>query len=86
MGLNLRFTHLTSTATPFKHMKFSRNGNKRSSIEIKYKGIGHQMVIHLKQMYRSEIIELRSLKIFFENQEWLNVISTLVFGVLMKKK
>jgi hypothetical protein len=33
MGLSLRFSHLTSTATPFKHMNFSQNGNKRSSIE-----------------------------------------------------
>jgi hypothetical protein len=38
-GLNLRFSHLTSTATPFKQMNFSRNGNKRSSIESKNKGI-----------------------------------------------
>jgi hypothetical protein len=35
------------------------------------------MDIHLQQMYRSEIIDLRSLKIFFEQQEWLNVLSTL---------
>jgi hypothetical protein len=41
MGLNLRFSHLTSTATPFKHMNLSQNGNKRSSIESKNKGIGH---------------------------------------------
>jgi hypothetical protein len=39
--LNLRFSHLTSTATPFKHMNFSRNGHKRSSIESINKGIGH---------------------------------------------
>jgi hypothetical protein len=60
--LNLRFLHLTSTATPFKHMNFIRNGNKRSSIEIKNKGIA---VINY--------------------QEWLNVILTLLFGVLMQK-
>jgi hypothetical protein len=41
MGLFLRYTNLTSTATPFKYMDFSRNGNKRSSIESKNKGIGH---------------------------------------------
>jgi hypothetical protein len=41
MGLNLRFSHLTPTATPFKHMNFSRNGNKQSSIESKNKEIGH---------------------------------------------
>jgi hypothetical protein len=38
MRLNFRFPHLTSTATPFKHLNFSRNGNKRSSIESKNKG------------------------------------------------
>jgi hypothetical protein len=41
MGLNLRFFHLTSTATPIEYMNFSRNGNERSSIESKNKGIGH---------------------------------------------
>jgi hypothetical protein len=41
MGLNLRFSHLTTAATPFKHMNFSRKGNKRSPIESKNKGIGH---------------------------------------------
>jgi hypothetical protein len=35
-----RFSHLTSTATLFKYMIFSRNGNKQSSIESKNKGIG----------------------------------------------
>jgi hypothetical protein len=50
--MQLRFSHLTSTATLFKHMNFSRNGNKRSSIESKNKEIDHQMVIHLQQMYR----------------------------------
>jgi hypothetical protein len=39
MGLNLRFSHSTLTETPFKHMNFSRNGNKRSSIESRNKGI-----------------------------------------------
>jgi hypothetical protein len=39
MVLNLRFSNLTSTATPFKHVNFSRNGNKRSSIKSKNKGI-----------------------------------------------
>jgi hypothetical protein len=39
MGLNLRFSHLTLTATSFKHMNFNRNENKRSSIESKNKGI-----------------------------------------------
>jgi hypothetical protein len=39
MGLNSRFSHLTSTATPFKHLHFSRNGIERSSIESKNKGI-----------------------------------------------
>jgi hypothetical protein len=39
MELILRFYHLTSTATPFKHMKCNRNGNKRSSIESENKGI-----------------------------------------------
>jgi hypothetical protein len=53
MGLNLRFYRLTSTATPFKHMNFSQNGNKRSNIEIKNEGIGHLWVIHLQQMYKS---------------------------------
>jgi hypothetical protein len=37
MGLNLRFPHLTSTATPFKHMNFSRIRNKWSCIESKTK-------------------------------------------------
>jgi hypothetical protein len=41
MGLNLGTSHLTSTATLFKHMNFSLNENKRSSIESKNKGIGH---------------------------------------------
>jgi hypothetical protein len=45
MRLNLRFSHLISTATPFKHMHLSRNGNKRSSIESKNKGIVHENVI-----------------------------------------
>jgi hypothetical protein len=63
MGLNLRFFHLKATATPFKHMNFIRNGNKRSSIENQNNGIA---VINYEQ--------------------WSNVISTLVFGVLMKKK
>jgi hypothetical protein len=61
MVLNLRFSNLTSTATPFKHVNFSRNGNKRSSINSKNKGIA-----------------------VFKYQQWLNVISTLAFGVLMK--
>jgi hypothetical protein len=43
-------------------MNFIRNGNKRSSIETKNKGIA---VINY--------------------QEWLNVILTLLFGVLMQK-
>jgi hypothetical protein len=43
------------------------------------------MVIHLQQMSRSEIIDLRRLKILFAYQEWLNIISNLVFGVVMKK-
>jgi hypothetical protein len=43
-------------------MNFSQNGNKRSSIESKNKGIA-----------------------VIEYQEWLNVISTLVFGVRMQK-
>jgi hypothetical protein len=34
------FSHLISTETPLKNMNLSRNGNKRSSIEIKNKGIG----------------------------------------------
>jgi hypothetical protein len=37
MALNLRFPHLISTATPFKHMNFSQNGNKWSFIESKNK-------------------------------------------------
>jgi hypothetical protein len=37
MELNLRFSDLTSTQ--FKHMNFSRNGKKRSSIESQNKGI-----------------------------------------------
>jgi hypothetical protein len=41
MELQLRFSHLTTIATPFKHMNFSRNGNKGNSIESKNKGIGH---------------------------------------------
>jgi hypothetical protein len=41
MRLNLRFSHLTSTATLFKHMNYSRNGNKRSSIESKNKNKGN---------------------------------------------
>jgi hypothetical protein len=57
MGLNLRFSNLTSTATPFEHVNFSRNGNKRSSIKSKNKGIISTPPI-----------------------------STLAFGVLMKKK
>jgi hypothetical protein len=61
MGLNLRFSHLTSTSAPFKHMNFSRNGNKRSSIKSKNKDIA--------------VIKF---------QEWLNVMSTLVFDVLMQ--
>jgi hypothetical protein len=39
MDVILRFYHLTPTATPFKHMNFNRNGNKRSFIESKNKGI-----------------------------------------------
>jgi hypothetical protein len=39
MGLNSGFFHLTSTGTPFKQMNFIRNGNKRSSIDSKNKGI-----------------------------------------------
>jgi hypothetical protein len=39
MGLNLRFSLLNATATPFEHMVFSPNGNKRSSIESKNKEI-----------------------------------------------
>jgi hypothetical protein len=39
MRLNLRFSHLTSTATPFKHKNISKNENKRNSIEIQNKGI-----------------------------------------------
>jgi hypothetical protein len=61
MWLNLRFFHLTSTATQFKYMNFSRNGNERSSIKCKNKGIAVN-----------------------KYEEWLNVISTLIFGVLMK--
>jgi hypothetical protein len=60
MGLNLRFSQLTSTATLLKHLSFSPS-------------------------FRSDIIHLRSLKIFFEYQDWLIVISTLVFGVRMNK-
>jgi hypothetical protein len=41
MELQLRFSHLTTIATPFKHMNFSRNGNKWNSIESKNKRIGH---------------------------------------------
>jgi hypothetical protein len=41
MGFILRFSHLTSTATPFKHMNFSRSRNQRSFVESKNKGIGH---------------------------------------------
>jgi hypothetical protein len=37
MELNLRFSDLTSTQ--FKHMNFSRIGNKRNSIESQNKGI-----------------------------------------------
>jgi hypothetical protein len=44
------------------NMNFSRNGNKRSSIESKNKAIA-----------------------FIKYQELLNVISILVFGVLMQK-
>jgi hypothetical protein len=67
MGLNLRFSHLTSTTTPFKHMNLNRNGNKRSFMESKYDGIAViKLVIHLQQMYRSEIIDWRSLKIYFK--------------------
>jgi hypothetical protein len=40
-GAEFNISHLTSIATPFKYMNFSRNGNKRSSIENKNKGIGH---------------------------------------------
>jgi hypothetical protein len=63
MGLNLGFSHLTSSATQFKHMNFSRNGNIWSSIESKNKGIA-----------------------VIKYQEWLNVRSTLVFGVYSCKK
>jgi hypothetical protein len=37
MGLNLGFFHLTPTANPFKHMNFSRNGNKRIPFKLKIK-------------------------------------------------
>jgi hypothetical protein len=60
MGLNLRFSHLTSTTTPFKHMYSSRNGNKRSYIESNF---------HLQQMYKSVIIDLRSNSNVFGDRE-----------------
>jgi hypothetical protein len=31
--------------------------------------------LSMQQMYRSDNIDLRSMKIFFKYQEWLNVIS-----------
>jgi hypothetical protein len=36
-GLNLISPHLTSTATPFKHMHFSRNGKNGLPLKVKIK-------------------------------------------------
>jgi hypothetical protein len=49
-GLNIRFSHLTSTGNTFKHMNFSQNENERSSIESNNKGMGHEMVIYLQKL------------------------------------
>jgi hypothetical protein len=37
LGLNLRFSHLTSTATSFKHMNFSGNGKNGVPLKLKTK-------------------------------------------------
>jgi hypothetical protein len=83
MGPNLRVTHLTSNVTPFMHMNFSRmNLSPINGVPLKLKI--KELVIEWLSIC-SKCIDLSSLNIFFEYQEWLNVISTLVFGVPMRK-
>jgi hypothetical protein len=84
MGLNLRFSLLNATATPFEHMNFIRNGNKRSSIESQNNGIA---VMKYEQW--SNVISTRSswyhyFELTFKFFAPINIVEKLIKSIIIE--